>query len=44
MRFITTILAMLAFLSLAACDGKADYEKKAEKDADARRAINTGVK
>lgn len=41
MRIVTTILAMLAFLSLAACDEKTSYEKQAEKDAAARRAINT---
>jgi predicted small lipoprotein YifL len=44
MRLITTVVALLAFFTLAACGEKADYEKQAEKDAAARRIVNTGEK
>lgn len=44
MRVFTTFFALLAFLGLTACGEKSSYEKQAEKDAAARRIVNTGVK
>lgn len=41
MRIATTVFVLLAFMALTACGEKADYEKQAEKDAAARRIINT---
>jgi uncharacterized lipoprotein len=43
MRSITTALTVLLVFFLSAC-GKTDYEKRAEKDADAQRAVNTAPK
>ena len=43
MRAITAVFAVMFLLSLAACE-KTDYEKQAQKDGDARRALNTGIK
>ena len=43
MRAVTSALILLFIFVLSACE-KADYEKKAEKDADVRRAINTAPK
>jgi hypothetical protein len=43
LRSFTVVLLLLAIFSLAACE-KADYEKQAEKDAAARRIVNTGEK
>ncbi|HEY4318590.1 MAG TPA: hypothetical protein VGN04_13400 [Herbaspirillum sp.] len=44
MRSITTVFVLLGFLSLTACGEKADYERKAEQDAAARRIVNTKEK
>jgi hypothetical protein len=42
MRALAAILMMWILLVATGCS-KADYELKAEKDAAARRAINTGT-
>ncbi|WP_197034877.1 hypothetical protein [Herbaspirillum sp. RV1423] len=42
-RFIALSLAACIAFILCACE-KTDFEKKSERDADARRAINTKPK
>jgi uncharacterized lipoprotein len=44
MRTITAVLSLLFIFVLSACDEKTSFERQAEKDASARRAVNTGEK
>jgi uncharacterized lipoprotein len=44
MRTIAAVLSLLFIFILSACDEKTSFERQAEKDANARRAVNTGEK
>jgi type III secretory pathway lipoprotein EscJ len=44
MRTVAAVLSLLFIFTLCACDEKTSFEHQAEKDANARRAINTGEK
>jgi hypothetical protein len=44
MRTVTAVLSLLFIFVLSACDAKTSFERQSEKDAKARRAVNTGEK